>query len=234
MRHDCSSLAPPPRLLHQSWANASAPLILEGQAVRWRAVLGPRWRHRLWTDADNRALWAKHAPSMLPVYDRYAQPIERADATRLLYLAVEGGVYADLDIAPCEGTRRVLERLLQRQPLLLVRDPVRGPEARKQIQHVSNFFMASTRGHPFWWFAIKGLASRQRHRWGTMYSTGPYFVDAMWKHFSKHQPHCKATVLTHDEWQRLQVGAHHWLSTWHASANASGLPAGADVRHQAM
>ena len=40
---------------------------------------------------------------------------------------------------------------------------------RRAIQHVSNFVMASSKGHPFWRFAINGLEKRQRHRWGTMF-----------------------------------------------------------------
>ena len=101
----------------------SPPAILQGQAARWKAVL-PDWEYRLWTDEENRKLWAKHMPEVLPVYDRYKHAIERADATRLLYFMVFGGVYADLDVAPCNGVDRVLASNATK--LLLVRDPVRG------------------------------------------------------------------------------------------------------------
>ena len=49
-------------------------------------------------------------------------------------------------------------------------------------------------------------------------STGPYYVDTMWKLYTRKHRGCRhmlnATVLTHDEWQRRHLGVHHWLSTW--------------------
>lgn len=87
---------------------------------------------------------------------------------------MHGGVYADLDAVPC--TRAALESVLRGTRLQLVRDPWRGSAARKNIHHVSNFFIASVRGHPFWRFALAGLAAHQGSRGGVMHSTGPYFV----------------------------------------------------------
>jgi mannosyltransferase OCH1-like enzyme len=197
--------------------------------VKWQ----PRWRRRLYTDADNRALWLKHYPEGLPTYDAYTKGVERADATRLLYLHVFGGLYADLDVVPCASAERTLQSALAGVDLLLVRDPWRGSLARKRTQHVSNFFMASRAAHPFWGYALRGLAARQHDRRGAMYTTGPYFISTMWKRFAREYRRCsalmaRAAVLTHDEWQAAQIGAHHWLSSWHVADPRDGGPSTAE------
>ena len=85
-----------PRILHQSWRGQSLPKLLGGLSSRWRAVMPNGWEYHLWTDQDNRNLWERYYPHMLPLYDRYRHAIERADVTRLLYLDIYGGVYVDL------------------------------------------------------------------------------------------------------------------------------------------
>ena len=77
----------------RSLSTGGAALTLAPLAARWRgAPVG--WQHWLWTDKDNRQLWSKHFPDMLAMYDAYPNPIQRADASRLLYMHVFGGVYA--------------------------------------------------------------------------------------------------------------------------------------------
>ena len=221
----CASLASVegariPAIIHQSWAQANGiPPILGGQAPRWRARL-PHWEYRLWTDEMNRALWQQHYPELLGMYDNYTHAVERADASRLLYMYLFGGIYADLDVAPCNDIEGALGS--PHPPLVLVRDPYRGTPQRKRKQHISNFFFASVKGHPFWRYAISLLASRQRHPRGVMYSTGPYFIDVAFRFFSREHRSCspeqaiRADVMTYDEWQQSRhFGAHHWSSTWH-------------------
>lgn len=225
-----------PPVLHQSWVDEQPPKVLAAVRARWSEVL-PSWTHRLWTDRDNRLAWAAHHPELLALYDGYPHGVQRADAARLLYMQLHGGVYADLDVAPCELT----ERALGRPALMLVRDPWRGSLRRKRMQHVSNFFFASPKGHPFWAYAIAGLPAHRNHPRGIMMQTGPYFVDSMWKRFVREARTCdaasrapadsagaegggalldwlQASVLTHDEWQQRRVGTHHWASTWHYHA----------------
>ena len=219
-----------PRILHQSWRNhTSVPAVLRGGRALWRRRAS-RWEHMLWSDADNRQLWAAHYPSLLPLYDGYARSVERADATRLLYMAIFGGVYADLDVIPCRSVARALNRLWQ--PLLLVRDPWRGTLHRKRQQHVSNFFFASVPNHPFWRFAIETtLTQRRKDQRGVMHTTGPYAVDTAWKAFRRLNRGCPARLLppphsaaaqhsltvAHDEWQQMHIGVHHWSSLWQVS-----------------
>jgi hypothetical protein len=73
-----------PPLVHQSWAARPLPEIQERP---FEHLNGP-FEHTLWTDADNRELWARFWPAMLPVFDAYESSVARAEATRLLYLHV--------------------------------------------------------------------------------------------------------------------------------------------------
>ena len=80
---------PIPQIIHQSWRTHELPSTLRPLSASWSHLSG--WRHRLWTDDENRALWAAHFPELLDVYDGYARPVQRADATRLLNMHVHGG-----------------------------------------------------------------------------------------------------------------------------------------------
>eukprot|EP00401_Gymnodinium_catenatum_P082350 CAMPEP_0117576004 /NCGR_PEP_ID=MMETSP0784-20121206/62545_1 /TAXON_ID=39447 /ORGANISM="" /LENGTH=123 /DNA_ID=CAMNT_0005375185 /DNA_START=37 /DNA_END=405 /DNA_ORIENTATION=+ len=86
----------PTRVLHQSWADRRLPVKLadlRAGCVRHadedvKAPTGAcgTWEHRLWTDAENRALIAEHYPWFLPSYEAMPLPVMRADAARYAYL----------------------------------------------------------------------------------------------------------------------------------------------------
>ena len=239
-----------PRVVHQSWRSRELPSTLRPMSESWSRL--PGWRHRLWTDDENRALWAQHFPELLDVYDGYTRPVQRADATRLLYMHLFGGVYADLDVAPCHGMQAAVlppaTAAAQRPQLLLLREPSKGPkDAHKR--YLTNFWLASAPGHPFWRHAIGQLRGRGQHR-DVMSATGPYFLNAAWNTYREAlegaaaqaqaqaqpggggggsgaaacaaQTRARISVLTFAEWQR-GVAAHHWASTWHYG-NATSDP----------
>ena len=110
---DCGACGGIAHVVHQSWMTTQLPGELEPLSARWRRAGPSGWDHRLWTDDANRALWAAHFPELLPVYDGYPTAVQRADVTRLLYMHVHGGVYADLDVAPCDSAWAALEQQKQ-------------------------------------------------------------------------------------------------------------------------
>lgn len=211
-----------PQIVHQkALLNASAmPRVLAGLVRRWREVL-PRWRHRLWTDEMVRQLWAQRRPDLLDVYDGYSHAVERADASKLLYMLAFGGVYADLDVAPCDA----LAAALPNSSALLVRDPTRGAGSSASL---GAFLFVSPRGHPFFAFAIDGLRRAAKKKGGPMETTGPHFINAQYEAWRRLNSGCTSQllglrVLSHAEWQQRRIGSHHWVGTWHAG-QPGGLP----------
>jgi hypothetical protein len=136
-----------PCIIHQSWKTASVPPVYSHFSAAW-PKMHPKCTYKLWTDADNRNLFASgvaravgprsrragqrstkpgrrvshpsglcgrithlsHPTSVLPtlavlpeylfLYDRLPKNIMRADMSRLAYMYIYGGVYADLDLEP--------------------------------------------------------------------------------------------------------------------------------------
>ena len=87
-----------PHHIHQTWKDANPPRVLF--SPRWSRSLrelNDGWAYRLWTDDENRALIAERYPWLLPTYDAYESPIQRADVARYAIAHAHGGVYADLD-----------------------------------------------------------------------------------------------------------------------------------------
>jgi hypothetical protein len=138
-----------PRIIHQTWKDSTLP---DNYAGYRQTVLArhPGWRHRLWTDADNRLLIAKHYPWFLETYDGYRHGIERADAVRYFILLHYGGVYIDLD----------MECLKPIDPLLGAGGLHFSLLAAPTIDHaiVANALMAAPKGHPFFAYLTKRLA----------------------------------------------------------------------------
>ena len=184
------------------------------------------WDYILWDDAANRKLWVEHFPLLLDVYDGYQSSIQRADATRLLYMHVYGGIYADLDVAPCDNLEGLLNSM-DAPRLVLVREPGRGHNGTHASLYVSNFFMASSAGHPFWRHAIGMLRPRAKIQ-NPMSSSGPYMLNAAWQSYVKAlrtgQLRCAGQILhsakaySFPDWQ-ASVAVHHWASLWHPPKN---------------
>ena len=119
---------------------------------------GESVHHHMWNDADTRVLWKQHMPHLLSMYDALTEPVMRADASRLLYMHVHGGIWADLDTAPCNSSSLWDTIEQQNRTLVLIRDPALGNKGDEQPP--STFFYASAPGHPFWGHALRTLAAR--------------------------------------------------------------------------
>ena len=86
-----------PKIIMQTWKNDNIP-------VKWKE--SPEsikkhmkgWKYVLMTDEDNRNFVKKFFPDFLPYYDGFDYNIQRVDAIRYMWLAINGGIYLDLDI----------------------------------------------------------------------------------------------------------------------------------------
>jgi len=163
-------LQPIPEQLHQTWKDAVPP---KAQfSPRWRKSLRDQnqgWAYTLWTDADNRALVASEYPSLLPMYDGYASPIQRADVARYVIAHARGGVYADLDTQCFKPFG----------PLLEGASLVLSYKAGNNFSRgACNSVFASAKGHPFWGVVFDVLRNRSATplssgHTAVLYSTGP-------------------------------------------------------------
>jgi mannosyltransferase OCH1-like enzyme len=131
-----------PKILFQTWKSKTA---VPANFAYWAATFrsqNPSYDYRLWDDADNRALVARHYPWFLGTYDAYPAEIYRVDAVRYFFLYHHGGVYADLDT----------ECLQPLDPVLDVADVVLGRMGTNpNFKHsLPNAVMLSAPRQEFW------------------------------------------------------------------------------------
>lgn len=161
-----------PRIVHQSWKTAELPhrFALWSRTVR---DLNPEWSHRLWTDADNRALVAEHFPRFLPTYDGYNHFIKRADAARAAYLWVHGGLYLDLDFEAVRPIGDLFENDLEGD--VVIGRMSRCDEGPYAAHCLPNALMASVPRCDFWLHVIDVMRARA-NRGSPEYDTGPIML----------------------------------------------------------
>ena len=225
-----------PRIIHQTWKTADLPADLAALQATCQAQ-HPDWQHRLWTDADNRALIAEHEPWFLPIYDGYLQPICRVDAARYFILKHHGGVYIDLDFE-CV---RPLDAVLEGQAMVIGVEPPTHLEQAQIKQHgldplLCPSFIACTPSHPFWAQVEKGLV--QYHAASDpLEATGPLLLSRLYQSLiDKSSIHllpaetlypvskfdCWAGKLNDPDFKANVVaapkvlGIHHWRGSWFA------------------
>lgn len=168
-----------PKIIMQTWKDANVPLRWHSSVEAVKRLM-PDWEYVLMTDADNRDFIQKNFPDFLPYYDRFEHPIQRADAIRYCWLALNGGIYMDLDM---EILRPLDDLFTNHQGLYLVSSGNIGSV-------ITNSFMASTPGHSFWLDVIEEMKKPLpwwcigKH-WVVMNSTGPIMLDRVTKQ-SKH------------------------------------------------
>lgn len=128
-----------PKIIMQTWKNNDVP-------PHWRPSVEsikkymPDWEYVLMTDDDNRNLIKQHFPDFLPYYDKFPYPIQRADACRAVFLYLRGGIYMDLDF----------ELLHPLDDLFTSNNDAYFVCSGNIGSCVTNSFMASKPGHPFW------------------------------------------------------------------------------------
>jgi len=214
-----------PRIVHQTWKNASIPEDLTGYAESWQRF-HPDWQHCFWTDADLAQLVEDHFPVYRDLFHAYQLPVMRADLGRYLMLKKFGGVYADLDA----------EALAAFDPLLDSGVPVFAYEPashaalefvqRRGFRHlISNAIMASPPGHPLWDHLLTFIV-RCRSARGPLDATGPFVLTAAIERFEGHPPPCVLPAHVFSPIDKFgnpvaaapadpkPLAAHHWKGSW--------------------
>lgn len=215
-----------PRLIHQTWKDASVPERFVAAQASWRRH-HPAWEYRLWTDADLADFVARQYPEYLALYQSYPDHIQRVDAARYMILHHFGGLYADLDVV-CE---RSFDDLLCHDVVLPATEPL----------GVSNDLMAGRKGAEFFAFAVTRLPRAKRfwprglvpRHFRVLLTTGSLFLTLVlraWR--GTEQPH----ILAPEEYSvaghpRAYVSHIHG-STWHEPG--SDVMVGAYYRGKAL
>lgn len=231
-----------PKVLHQTWKNASPPPWLAQLRESWLRN-HPGWRHRLWTDEDLRRFIAEQTPGFLAAYDAYPEPICRVDAARYVILHRLGGLFVDLDF----------ECLRPADPLLAGHGFVIGAEPalhRAGTEHLGlpdgpilcPSFMAAVPGHPFLSDVLRAIPAARRAE-GPLGKTGPFFLSRVHERYrdaapvSLVAPDLLYPVDKYDCWRgrlfdldywdaatRDAYAIHHWDGSWFREDAAGSEP----------
>lgn len=177
--HSGQSVRPIPKIIHQTWKNDKLPGAFQNWSKSWQECL-PGWEYRLHTDEDNRNFIKEHFPEFLSTYDGYGKNIQRVDAVRYAYLAIDGGLYVDMDIECLKDPNVLFSKdengLWGNTDLTLAceDDMIHSCLAEGQV---SNAFMfaGSQAGKDFFKGVIQKLPS-YKNSTTVLYSTGPEFL----------------------------------------------------------
>ena len=164
-----------PKIIHQSWKVEQIPERWLPFQRSWREN-HPGYEYRFWTDDANRAFVAEVFPSLLPVYDGYRHPVNRADLARYLVVCHYGGIYADLDcksLKPMDDLLGGRALIFGLEPLSHVDKPAVSSRGFKRI--VCNALFASVPGHPFWEHLFAMLVA-SRDEANVLEASGPFVL----------------------------------------------------------
>lgn len=174
---------PIPKIIHQTWKNKDIPEEWRLSPEMWQKF-HPDWEYRLWTDEDNREYIKNNYSWFLPYYDAFPYNIQRADAIRYFILKDFGGIYSDLDTVP---TKPIDEYFTSKNgaagEIYLI-------NSANATGFLTNSFMASQKGVPFWNEIIKEMTKPlpsyiiTKH-FIVMNSTGPAMFTRVAKRYNR-------------------------------------------------
>ncbi len=195
-----------PRAFHQTWKTPHLSTDLQELRQTW-VRLHPEWHHRFWSDPDAESFVRRHYPKLLPLYEAYPMPVQRADMFRYLILYHFGGVYADVDFEALQA----MDSLLEGNSLILGREPERHTGWHGKTLLLCNAWMAASRKHPFMRFVLDCLPEASS-RPGALQSTGPFFLTECYEAYPRKQD---ITLL--DPEVLYPVDSDHYLLLLHRS-----------------
>ncbi|KAK2010236.1 glycosyltransferase sugar-binding region DXD domain-containing protein-containing protein, partial [Colletotrichum eremochloae] len=104
---------------------------------------------------------------LVQLYDAIPRPVMQADLARYAILAVEGGVYSDLDTSPLHSVPHWAPEELRNRTRLIVgieadaQPPIPGTSFPVQL---TQWTFASAKGHPVLWRMIRRVMSEMRRQ----------------------------------------------------------------------
>ena len=106
------------KIIHQMWVDDNIPATVAPWVASW-VKLHPQWTYMFWTDRSAVDFIADRFPALLPAYQSYELPVQRADVFRYVALYAFGGVSADIDLEALrslDSVRDMASCVLSREP----------------------------------------------------------------------------------------------------------------------
>jgi mannosyltransferase OCH1-like enzyme len=177
-----------PKIIHRIWfdiGKGNKPPIKYDRYRNSVEKLNPNWIFLEWDRQKSDKFILSKYPKYYDVWMNYKSEIYRIDALRYFLMDGFGGVYIDQDLEMFESFDTLMNDYNQSSILF-----VRSGHNKSTI---TNYFMASEKGHPFWDFCIQGLAEKQQSRFfhrkssyfGVFFVSGPRFLDSKFKTWNK-------------------------------------------------
>jgi len=165
------------KIIHQTWKTNQLPGMFKNWSESWKACL-PDWEYRLHTDEDNRALIAEHFPDVLATYDAYGNEsgdlaIRRVDAAKYAYLAIEGGLYVDLDMECLRDPTPLFKKMEDGVSHFLVRED--DTKGKNEYFTISNSIMGTDGPSKFFARLVGSLPAGSLATEASM-ASGTYFL----------------------------------------------------------
>jgi len=148
--------------------------------------LHPDFEVRFFADLDCRHFIADYCPDLLPLYDFYHLPIQKADVFRVVAVYALGGFYFDLDvylhdsIHPLISSTLVLAIEWEMTPSTFHLRHRRPLESERELSQIGNYAFGATRSNRFLRLVIEEMVRRTASvdlfsvsRADVLYSTGP-------------------------------------------------------------
>jgi mannosyltransferase OCH1-like enzyme len=142
-----------PRILHVTSARVPLAGIEKAFFSRNARVLGAGWTYRIWSDAENDTVMAREFPDLVDTYRALPHGVMRADLSRLAYMHVDGGWYADTDY---EWLRDPTEAAAAYDLVLPLARDAGDPGGER----LGNAVFGSVAQHPFWGTALRDALSK--------------------------------------------------------------------------
>ena len=161
--------------IFQTWKTSEVPDTWKKNQQSIKSF-NPNWKYILLTDTDNEMIVKNNFPDFYQTFISYVYPIQRADAIRYIVLYLYGGIYLDLDYT----CNKSFDDITFPTDVGLI--PSNNIRSR-----VTNSFLASKKGSPFWLECIKQMKQgipwykKLTKHFEIFNSTGPYLVDQVYK-----------------------------------------------------
>ncbi|KAL4219255.1 hypothetical protein ACF0H5_021837 [Mactra antiquata] len=169
-----------PHIIHQTYKTEDIPNYYAGFAKTF-VDLNPTWQYYFWTDKAARQLIQDKHSHLLPLWDNYHDPINKADALRYVVLYEYGGVYVDLDFE----CLRPLDRVTYKYSCIIPTEPFEQIAFRLYQPFLINNAILMTRPkHPFFKQLIDNLIYFQMQETNTD-RVGPMFVTTQYLLYNK-------------------------------------------------